>query len=174
MIDKSSVQLDIKDKTAIITMNRPQVYNALTRQAKLELMEAVERATKDESIRSLVLTGSGKAFSSGQDLQEGTNLEEGEDFGHILQTQWNPLIQTIRNCPKIVIASINGVCAGAGISLALACDLIISCPRVKFVAGFSKLGLVPDAGLTFAMVRSFGYHQALSFFLFNHPFIAKI
>ena len=164
---------EVRGRTLLITINRPQVYNALTREAKLELSRLLEEGEKDAGIRTIVLTGAGKAFSSGQDLNHRSGSPQERDLGHILETEWNPLVRTIRNGSKIVIAAVGGVCAGAGISIALACDLIVARPAVKWVGGFGKLGLVPDAGSTFAFVRSMGYRKTLEFFLFNNPLTSE-
>lgn len=164
------ISWEINSSAAIITIRREKVYNALTRNSKLELIRGIELAEKHPDAKSIIITGSGRSFSSGQDL----NLRSGPtNLQHILETEWNPLVESIWNCPKIVIASINGVCAGAGISVALACDLIVARPKVKFVSGFSKLGLVPDAGSTAAITRSFGYQRSLEFFLFNNPLYSE-
>ena len=162
-----------RGRSALITINRPQVYNALTREAKLELIQSLKEAENDPEIRSIVLTGTGKAFSSGQDLNDRRETDTERDLGRILETEWNPLVKTIRNGSKIIIAAINGVCAGAGISIALACDLLVARPGLKFVGGFGKLGLIPDAGSTFALVRSIGYHKTLQFFLFNESLTSE-
>ena len=162
-----------RGRTALITINRPQVYNALTREAKLKLIHFFGEAEKDADIRSIVLTGEGKAFSSGQDLNDRSGSPDERDLGYILETEWNPLVKTIRQGSKVVIAAVGGVCAGAGISIALACDLVVACPGVKWVGGFGKLGLVPDAGSTFTFVRSMGYRKTLEFFLFNHPLTSE-
>ena len=162
-----------RGRTALITINRPKVYNALTQEAKLELIRALTEAENDPEIRSIVLTAAGKAFSSGQDLNDRQDSGEERDLGQILETEWNPLVKTFRSGNKIVIAALNGVCAGAGISIALACDLIIARPGIKFVGGFGKIGLVPDAGSTFAFVRSLGYAKTLQFFLFNNPLFSE-
>ena len=161
--------------TAVITINRPELYNALNAEAKLEIVQAIREANKISSTRSIILTGAGKAFCTGQDLndrsiQVNTN---GVDLGHTLATEWNPLINSIRDSKKIVIAAINGVCAGAGISVAIACDLIISKPATKFVSAFSKLGLIPDAGSTYTFVRALGYQKTMEFFLIGNPLMSE-
>lgn len=163
------------ENVVTITINRPKVYNALTRDAKLEIIKAIKTANKDDSVRAIILTGEGKAFSSGQDLNDRT-VQAGEvavDLGHTLETEWNPLVNSIRESKKIVIGAINGVAAGAGLSVALACDLITSRPEVKFVSGFSALGLAPDAGSTFTFLKTFGYQKTLEFFLFNNPLFSE-
>ena len=171
----TSLIIENHGATRLIKINRPKVYNALTKEAKNELTSAIEMAGNDSSVRSIVLTAEGKAFCSGQDLNDRAVKGQGEqrpDLGHTLRTEWNPLISSIRDCPKPVIGAINGVCAGAGLSVALACDLRIAHPSARFVSGFSKLGLCPDAGSTFTLTRALGGARTLEFFLFNRPFEA--
>ena len=155
------------NRTATITINRPELYNALNAEAKMEIVQGIREANKNSQIFSIVLTGEGKAFCTGQDLNDRSVQASagGVDLGHTLQTEWNPLVKAIRDSKKIVIAAINGVCAGAGISVAIACDLIVSKPGVKFVGAFSKLGLAPDAGSTYIFSRALGYQKTMEFFL---------
>jgi len=156
-----------ENRTAIISMNRPELYNALNAEAKMEIIGAIREANKSQNVHSIILTGEGKAFCTGQDLNDrSVQATNGEiDLGHTLQTEWNPLINAIRDSKKIVIGNINGVCAGAGISVAIACDLLVSKPGVKFVGAFSKLGLAPDAGSTYTFTRALGYQKTMEFFL---------
>jgi 2-(1,2-epoxy-1,2-dihydrophenyl)acetyl-CoA isomerase len=163
------------DATAIISINRPELYNALNAEAKLEIIQAIREANKNPSIRSIILTGKGKAFCTGQDLNDRSiqTISGPVDLGNTLQTEWNPLINSIRDSKKIIIAAINGVCAGAGISVVIACDLIISKPNIKFVGAFSKLGLAPDAGSTYVFVRALGYQKSMEFFLMGNPLMAE-
>lgn len=167
------INYEVVDGSALITINRPDVYNALNLQAKQEIMTAVRDAGRDENVRSLILTGAGKAFSSGQDLGDRNVQGESVDLGHTLETEWNPLINTIRSSKKLVIAAVNGVAAGAGLSVAMSCDLIVSKPRAKFVSGFSQLGLAPDAGSSYTFVKALGYQKTLEFFLFGRPMLAE-
>lgn len=163
------ILFEIKDSTAIITINRPKVYNALNKEAKAEIVEAIIAANENTEARSIVLTGEGKAFCSGQDLND-RNVNSSDttlDLGHTLETEWIPLIRAIKDSSKIVVGAINGVCAGAGVSVAFACDLIVSNKGIKYVSGFSKLGLCPDAGISYVFSRALGYQKALEFFLFN-------
>lgn len=156
-----------ENRTAIISLNRPELYNALNADAKMEIIAAIREANKSQNVHSIILTGEGKAFCTGQDLND-RNVQAtngGVDLGHTLQTEWNPLINAIRDSKKIVIGNINGVCAGAGISVAIACDLLVSKPGVKFVGAFSKLGLAPDAGSTYTFTRALGYQKTMEFFL---------
>jgi 2-(1,2-epoxy-1,2-dihydrophenyl)acetyl-CoA isomerase len=156
-------------------MNRPEMYNALNADAKMEVVQGIREANKNMAIRSIILTGKGKAFCTGQDLNDRSvqAISGGVDLGHTLQTEWNPLVNSIRDSKKIVIAAVNGVCAGAGISVAIACDLLVSKPLVKFVGAFSKLGLAPDAGSTYTFARALGYQKAMEFFLMGIPLTAE-
>lgn len=163
------IKFEVDENTATITINRPEVYNALSLDAKKEIIEAVKLSNNDPKVRSIILTGEGKAFCTGQDLNDRTiQGDKGPvDLGFTLETEWNPLINALRGSNKVIIGAINGVCAGAGVSIALALDLLVSRPKVKFISGFSKLGLAPDAGSTFAMTNSLGPKKALEFFLFG-------
>jgi 2-(1,2-epoxy-1,2-dihydrophenyl)acetyl-CoA isomerase len=170
-----TIKYEIKDGTAIITINRPQVYNALNVQGKLDIISGIREANKDLNVRSIVLTAEGKAFCSGQDLNDRTvDATKGPvDIGHTIETEWNPLIEAIRTSDKIIIGAINGVCAGAGLSVALACDLKIAPPGNRFISGFSQIGLAPDAGMSFMLVRQMGYTKALEFALLGKPLLSE-
>lgn len=156
-----------------IKINRPEVYNALNLDAKMEIIQAIREANKDDEVRSLILTAEGKAFCSGQDLNDRNVQGEKVDLGHTLKTEWNPLVNAIRNSKKLVIGAINGVAAGAGLSVAMACDLLVAKSGAKFVSGFSQLGLAPDAGSSFTFVKGLGHKQTLEFFLFNQPLFSE-
>lgn len=170
-----TLKYEVQGATAVITLNRPEVYNALNLRGKLDIIDAIKLANASAEIRSLVLTGEGKAFCSGQDLNDrSVDARKGPvDIGHTLETEWNPLVNAIRKSDKLVIAAINGVCAGAGLSVALACDLKISAPGVRFIAGFTQIGLAPDAGLSFQLVKHMGQARALAFSLKGKPLLAE-
>lgn len=170
-----TVKYEVKDGTAVITINRPQVYNALNVQGKLDIISGIREANKDASVRSIVLAAEGKAFCSGQDLNDRTvDASKGPvDIGHTIETEWNPLIEAIRTSDKLVIGAIQGVCAGAGLSVALACDMKIAAPGVRFISGFSQIGLAPDAGMSFMLVRQMGYTKALEFALLGKPLLSE-
>ena len=170
-----TIKYELKNMTAVITINRPQVYNALNVQGKLDIISAIREANKDSNVRSIVLAAEGKAFCSGQDLNDrSVNATLGPvDIGHTLDTEWNPLIDAIRSSDKLIIAAIQGVCAGAGLSVALACDLKVAAPGVRFISGFSQIGLAPDAGMSFMLVRQMGYTKALEFALLGKPLLSE-
>jgi 2-(1,2-epoxy-1,2-dihydrophenyl)acetyl-CoA isomerase len=170
-----TVKYEINNGTAVITINRPEVYNALNVQGKLDIISAIREANKDESVRSIVLAAEGKAFCSGQDLNDRTvDASKGPvDIGHTLETEWNPLISAIRSSDKLIIAAVQGVCAGAGLSVVLACDMKVAAPAVRFIAGFSQIGLAPDAGMSFMLTRQMGYTKALEFALMGKPMLSE-
>jgi 2-(1,2-epoxy-1,2-dihydrophenyl)acetyl-CoA isomerase len=168
----SFIKTEILDNTGVITINRPNVYNALNRDAKLEIISAIKNFNKDKMIKAIILTGEGKAFCSGQDLTD-PYLKNINDIGITLIEEWNPLIEAITLSEKIIIAAINGVCAGAGLSMALACDLKIAPPQNKFISGFAQIGLTPDAGLDYFLVKNLGYSKSLEFSLFGKPLYSE-
>lgn len=145
-----------------ITLNRPDALNALNAAMRGELLRAVKQAVRDAEVRAIVITGAGRGFCSGADLR-GAGTER--EFRRVLTTEYNPLIAAIRAAPKPVIASVNGVAAGAGVSLALAADLVIAADDARFVPAFHRIALVPDSGLTRTLVRAMGRHRALEILL---------
>lgn len=155
----AALLLDIQDGIATITLNRPEVYNAFNDPLSYELQDALKKAEKDPAVRVVVLTGAGKAFSSGQDLK--ASMEAGKrDLSESLHKRYNPIIRAIRNMPKPVICRLNGVAAGAGCSLALACDLIIASEEATMIEIFVNIALVLDSGSSYFLPRTVGYHRA--------------
>lgn len=175
MKEFETIKFEIENGTAIISINRPQVYNALNVQGKLDIIQALKEANKNSEVRSIVLAAEGKAFCSGQDLNDRTvDASKGPvDIGHTIETEWNPLIEAIRSSEKLVIGAIQGVCAGAGLSVALACDMKVAAPGIRFISGFSQIGLAPDAGMSFMLVRQMGYTKALEFALLGKPLLSE-
>lgn len=150
----------VSDGVATITLNRPEKYNAFTTEMIQEAIEALHQAEKDDAVRAIILTGTGKAFCSGQDLDEFASLG-GESADEHLRTGYNVLVKTLRTIEKPVIGAINGVAAGAGSSIALACDLRIGNEQCSFAFGaFINIGLIPDSGLTFTLPRLVGMARA--------------
>lgn len=155
----AALLMDIQDGIATITLNRPEVYNAFNDPLSYELQDALKKAEKDSSVRVVVLTGAGKAFSSGQDLK--ASMESGKrDLSESLHKRYNPIVRAIRNMPKPVICRLNGVAAGAGCSLALACDLIIASEDATMIEIFVNIALVLDSGSSYFLPRTVGYHRA--------------
>ncbi len=125
----------------------------------LDFHAALDQATVDENVRCIVITGSGKAFCAGQDLQEATD-PSGPPLSKIVSEHYNPIITRIRNIPKPVIAAVNGVAAGAGANIALACDIVLATESASFIQAFSKIGLIPDSGGTYTLPRLIGLQRA--------------
>ncbi len=150
---------DTTDRVATITLNRPDALNAFDHGMKGELLAAFREIARDASIRVVVLTGAGRAFSAGQDLKE-PRSDDAPDLGAELRLRYNPLILAMRRLEKPIIAAINGVAAGAGCSLALACDLRICAESATFIEAFGRIGLVPDTGSTWFLPRLVGVANA--------------
>ena len=145
------------DGVETLTLNRPDALNALNRDLRRELLAALNAARKDEAVRAIVITGAGRGFCSGADLRGGTAERE---FRRVLTSEYNPLIEALRGLPKPIVAAVNGVAAGAGVSLALAADIVLAGESARFVPAFARIGLVPDSGLARVMVRALGRHRA--------------
>ncbi len=143
-----------------ITLNRPEVYNAFNEQLSTDLLDAFKLAAKDDSIRAVVLTGAGKAFCSGQDLKDAPSGGGKRSLRDSLERRYNPLIRAMRKLPKPIIASVNGVAAGAGCSLALAADYRIMADNAKLIEVFVRIGLVPDSGSSWFLVKYAGLSTA--------------
>lgn len=142
-----------------ITLNRPDVYNAMDDALTYELQDALKAAEKDSDVRVIILTGSGKAFCSGQDLKAISGIEK-RSFIDSINKRYNPIIRAMRNMPKPIICRLNGVAAGAGCSLALACDLIIASETAILVEAFVNIGLVLDSGSSYFLPRMVGSTRA--------------
>jgi 2-(1,2-epoxy-1,2-dihydrophenyl)acetyl-CoA isomerase len=158
MDDEKTVLYEIDGGVATITLNRPQAYNAFDRRMHAELIRVLKEAERDPAARCIVITGVGKAFCSGQDLKD---LAPDESFGALVRERYNPLVLRLRAIPKPIVAAVNGVAAGAGMSLALACDFRVAVDSAHFVAAFANVGLVPDTGMSYLLPRLIGYARAL-------------
>ncbi|MEO8469330.1 MAG: enoyl-CoA hydratase-related protein [Chloroflexota bacterium] len=162
------VLVDVADRVATITLNRPASLNALNYAMKSQLLEGFLDLARDRSVRVIVLTGAGRAFSAGQDLRE--RLEpDAPPLDEELTLRYNPIIRAIRDAPQPVIAAVNGVAAGAGASLAFACDLRIASESASFVLAFGRIGLVPDSGATWTLPRLVGAARAAEIALLGGP-----
>lgn len=151
----SSILFEIKDAIATITLNRPDSYNAFNREMALELQERLDECKASKEVRCVYLTGTGKAFSSGQDLNEVVD-PKGPKVHQILTEHYNPIVRRIRELDKPVLAAVNGVAAGAGANLAISCDICVATRSASFIQAFSRIGLVPDTGGTFFLPRAVG------------------
>jgi 2-(1,2-epoxy-1,2-dihydrophenyl)acetyl-CoA isomerase len=144
-----------------LTLNRPAVFNSFNQTMAFQLQEALDSCAIDEQVRVVVIKGEGKAFCAGQDLAEATD-PEGPELKSIVREHYNPIILKIRELEKPVIAAVNGVAAGAGANIALACDIAIAKRSASFIQAFSKIGLIPDSGGTFFLPRLIGMQKALA------------
>src|SRR5687767_7967077 len=168
----SSILFDVRDNIAIITLNRPDKYNAFNREMALELQEKLEECKTEKNIRAVYITGKGKAFCSGQDLDEVVD-PNGPDVSSILSQHYNPIIKKIRKLEKPVVAAVNGVSAGAGANIALCCDVVVASQSSSFIQAFSKIGLIPDSGGTFFLPRLIGWQKASALFLLGEKISAQ-
>lgn len=159
-MENNSIELNIKSGIAFIKLNRPEVFNSFNREMALSLQKTLDDCASNEEVRVMVLTGSGKAFCAGQDLKEVTSPEQNPGFKKILEEHYNPIITRIRNIEKPIIAAVNGVAAGAGANIALACDVVVASESASFIQAFSKIGLIPDSAGTFFLPRLIGFQKA--------------
>lgn len=153
------ILFDIKDAIAIITFNRSDKMNAINREMALLFQEKLDECQSNKSIRCVYITGSGKSFCAGQDLSEVID-SDGHTVNKILREQFNPIVWKIRTLEKPVVGAVNGVAAGAGANIALACDVVLAAESVYFTQAFSKIGLVPDTGGTYILPRFIGWQRA--------------
>lgn len=154
----SSIHFEIKDAIGLITLNRPDKLNSFNREMALLMQDALDLC-KEKNVRCVYITGSGKAFSAGQDLAEVAD-PDGPGMKKILSEHYNPIIKQIRKLEKPVIAAVNGVAAGAGANIALCCDIVIASEAASFIQAFSKIGLIPDSGGTYFLPRLIGWQKA--------------
>ena len=154
----SPILFDINEGLAHITFNRPDKYNAFNRDAALQLQEHLD-ACRSKDVRCVLITGAGRAFCSGQDLEEVVD-PNGPRIDTIVSEHYNPIILKIRGLEKPVVAAVNGVAAGAGANIALACDVVVASKSSSFIQAFSKIGLIPDSGGTYFLPRLVGWGKA--------------
>ena len=166
------IQFKKIESVAKITLNRPEKYNSFVREMALELQNIIDECGQDETIRSILITGEGKAFCAGQDLKEAIN-PDGPEIEEIVRQHYNPIIQKIRGIEKPVIAAVNGVAAGAGANLALACDIVVAAKSASFIQAFSKIGLIPDSGGTYFLPRLIGLPKAAAMMMTGESVVAE-
>ncbi|WP_131738450.1 enoyl-CoA hydratase-related protein [Actinomadura roseirufa] len=165
-----TVLYDVTDGVGTITLNRPDAMNSLTAEMKEALRAAVERAAADASARAVILTGAGRAFCAGQDLREhGDNLAAGRGLDGTVRRHYNPIVLALAGMPKPVVAAVNGVAAGAGASLAFACDLVVASDKARFATAFTGIGLAPDSGMSWTLQRLVGRAKAAELLLLGEP-----
>jgi 2-(1,2-epoxy-1,2-dihydrophenyl)acetyl-CoA isomerase len=167
----SSILFELREGVAWITLNRPEKYNAFNREMALLLQEKLE-ACKSTDVRCVYITGAGKAFCSGQDLAEVAD-PEGPKIENIVGEHYNPVIILIRQLEKPVVAAVNGVAAGAGANIALACDVVVAAQAALFIQAFSKIGLIPDSGGTYFLPRFVGWQKASALMMLGDKVTAE-
>jgi 2-(1,2-epoxy-1,2-dihydrophenyl)acetyl-CoA isomerase len=171
MANYETITFALADDIARIALNRPDRLNSFTRQMHAELAEALDAAA---DARVTILTGAGRGFCAGQDLNDRAVAgEEPVDLGATVEANWNPLIRRLATMPQPVIARVNGVAAGAGANVALACDLVVAARSAKFIQSFSALGLIPDSGGSWHLPRLIGQQRALGLALTGEPLSAE-
>src|SRR5882672_2130717 len=153
------VLFEIRNQIAHLTLNRPEKLNAFNRSMAIELQDHLLACDEDDSVRAVLLTGSGRAFCSGQDLSE-FPADRLPDFEKVIDEYYNPVIRLLKTIRKPVLCAVNGIAAGAGANIALACDIVIAVSTASFVQAFSKIGLIPDCGGTFFLPRLIGLQKA--------------
>lgn len=157
---------------ATITLNRPDKYNSINKEVAMTVQQLLKDCEGNPEVRCIIITGNGKAFSAGQDLQEVTD-PDGPPLETIVNEHYNPLVKLIRNIEKPIVGAINGVAAGAGANIALACDIVIAKESAYFLQAFSKIGLIPDSGGTFNLVRLVGLARATALTFLGEKLYAK-
>ncbi len=155
----STVHYQVENQVAYLTLNRPEKFNSFNREMALSLQDLLDKAAGDDSVRCIYLTGSGKGFCAGQDLAEASDPET-IDFARVVAEHYNPVVHRLRKIEKPIIAAVNGVAAGAGANIALACDIVLASESASFIQAFSKIGLIPDSGGTYFLPRLVGMQRA--------------
>jgi len=168
-----SIQIQIENGVATIRLNRPVTFNSFNREMALLLQETLDSCNTNNEVRAIVLTGNGKAFCAGQDLNEVTSPELNPGFRKILEEHYNPIVEKIRTIEKPIIAAVNGVAAGAGANIALSCDIVVATEAASFIQAFSKIGLVPDSAGTFFLPRLIGFQKASALMMLGDKVSAK-
>jgi len=159
---------EASDGVLTLTLNRPDALNSFTVEMKEALLAALKDAARDKEVRAIVLTGAGRAFSAGQDLKERQGPDVA-DLGTELRLRYNPIILAMRRLEKPIVAAVNGVAAGAGISVAMACDIILAADNATFIEAFTRVGLVPDTGSTWFLPRLVGQAKAAEMMFTAEP-----
>jgi 2-(1,2-epoxy-1,2-dihydrophenyl)acetyl-CoA isomerase len=161
-----------ENTVAIIRLNRPDKFNSFNRDMALQLQQALDVAEADKTVRSIYFTAEGKAFCAGQDLKEAVDAE-GPGIERIVVEHYNPIIQRLRSIEKPIICGVNGVAAGAGANIALACDIVVAAESASFIQAFGKIGLIPDSGGTFFLPRLVGFQRASALMLLGDKVTAN-
>ncbi len=153
------IRTEIKSQYAIIHLNRPDVLNSFNREMALALQAKLDEFEQDKNIRAILITGEGRAFCAGQDLAEAI-ADDAPSIDTIVREHYNPIVMRIRSIEKPIVCAVNGVAAGAGANIALACDIVVASDKASFIQSFSNIGLIPDSGGTFFLPRLVGLQRA--------------
>ncbi|WP_022825140.1 enoyl-CoA hydratase-related protein [Hymenobacter norwichensis] len=164
MPENASLLFSLDAGVATLCFNRPQVFNSVNKEVVLAMQQHLRDCQQNPEVRAVLLTGTGKAFCAGQDLAEITGPNSPE-VAEIVEKHYNPIVQLIRDLDKPVVAAVNGVAAGAGANLALACDVVVAKESASFIQAFSKIGLIPDSGGTYFLPRLIGMQRASALML---------
>lgn len=175
MTDNTTVIEELRDGVLQVTLNRPDKLNAFNEEMHLAFRAALQRAHDDADVRCVLITGAGRAFCAGQDLgdRDPRTMDGPPDLGHTLETFYNPALRLIRSLQKPIIVAVNGVAAGAGANIALACDIVLAAKSAKFIQAFAKIGLTPDAGGSWSLSRLLGEARAKGLALTAEPLPAE-
>jgi 2-(1,2-epoxy-1,2-dihydrophenyl)acetyl-CoA isomerase len=166
------IEFEVKNQVAHLRFNRPEMFNSMNHPMRQEILEALEICEKDADIRAVYVTGIGKAFCAGQDLQEVID-PNGPSLTEIITLGYNPIVLKIRTLAKPVVAAVNGVAAGAGANIALACDITVATASASFTQAFSKIGLIPDSGGTWTLPRLVGLQRATALMMLSNKISAS-
>jgi 2-(1,2-epoxy-1,2-dihydrophenyl)acetyl-CoA isomerase len=154
-----SLLFEIKENIGVITLNRPEKFNSVIRELALAIQDRLDECNSNDEVRAVYITGTGRAFCAGQDLAEVVD-PNGPELGEIVSQHFNPIITRIRSLKKPVVAAVNGVAAGAGANIAIACDIVVAAESASFIQAFSKIGLIPDSAGTYFLPRLIGMQKA--------------
>ncbi len=165
------IKFEIIDGVGRIILNRPEKYHSIIREMALQLQDILDQCKEENKVRAILLTAEGKAFCAGQDLKEAIDPSI-SSISKIIQEHYNPIVRKIRNIEKPIVAAVNGVAAGAGASIALCCDIVVATESASFVQAFSKLGLIPDSGMTYFLPRLVGMQRATALMMTAEPISA--
>lgn len=171
-MSETLVLYSVESAVAHIVFNRPEKFNSFNREMALQLQQALDRAAEDSTVRAILISANGKAFCAGQDLAEAID-NTGPGIRKIVREHYNPIIKRLRYIEKPVICAVNGVAAGAGANIAIACDIILAGTSSAFIQAFSKIGLIPDSGGTFMLPRLIGFHRATALMMTGEKVTAQ-
>ena len=167
-----TIILERRENAAVIRFNRPDVFNSFNQEMAFALQECLDECKTDENIRAVMIIGEGKAFCAGQDIKE-LMVDNPPPLSVIIAKHFNPIVKRIRTIEKPIIAAVNGIAAGAGANIALACDITIASESASFLQAFSKIGLIPDSGGTFMLPRLIGWQKASALMMLGEKIPAQ-